>query len=214
MSKTEAEAEAARWCHQVANAIADIHADAIGGTLVLMTSYESVHRVAHQLIERMDALVQANANTTLAQQRNLFIELSRAGKRPVWLALGGAWTGLDINGDHYGIKAEADNLLTDLIIPRIPFGINRSVTHQHRMGVMNGVPWDLLDATMRFKQGVGRLVRREGLQKNRRIFVLDGRLNDHRFASYLLPVRQVIDLYPNKTMLMGTSPTVKMGGLS
>ena len=51
---------------------------------------------------------------------------------------------------------------------------------------------------MRFKQGIGRLIRREGIAKNRRIFVLDGRLNDERFANYLGPIRKIMEIYPQK----------------
>ena len=203
LSNAEAASVVERWQTQVADAIANIHKDAVGGTLVLMTSYDSVRHVAHQLADRVGALVQANTSTTLDQQRRLFVDYAKSGKRPVWLALGGAWTGLDVNGDHYGILAKDDNLITDLVIPRIPFGINSSTTHQHRMDILSAVPWDLLDATMRFKQGIGRLVRREGLPKNRRIFVLDGRLNDPKFSSYLLPVRQVMELYPANRVAFG-----------
>lgn len=187
----------AQWTEEVADAIADINKTAVGGTLVLMTSYQSLHQVAHLLAGRIASLVQASTKTSLSQQLALFIDYAQAGRKPVWLALGGAWTGLDVNGANYDIKKPTeDNLITDLVIPRIPFGLNKSLTQLHRMSIQSAVPWDLLDAVMRFKQGIGRLVRREGLPNNRRIFVLDGRLNDPRFSNYLLPIRQVMDIYP------------------
>lgn len=187
----------AQWTEEVADAIADINKTAVGGTLVLMTSYQSLHQVAHLLAGRIASLVQASTKTSLSQQLALFIDYAQAGRKPVWLALGGAWTGLDVNGANYDIKKPTeDNLITDLVIPRIPFGLNKSLTQLHRMSIQSAVPWDLLDAAMRFKQGIGRLVRREGLPNNRRIFVLDGRLNDPRFSNYLLPIRQVMDIYP------------------
>ena len=206
LSKEESESISKQWINQVSDTIARLHngtagqEKTAGGMLVLMTSYDSVHRVAKNLASRTDALVQANTQTTLAQQRALFVNFALAGRRPVWLALGGAWTGLDINGKNYGISAEEDNLITDLVIPRIPFGVNSSLTQQYRMNTLSAIPWDLLDAVMRLKQGLGRAIRREGLPQNRRFFVLDGRLNDPRSAKYLLPIRQVIGAYPQQRL--------------
>jgi len=58
-----------------------------------------------------------------------------------------------------------------------------------------GVPWDLLDAALRFLQGIGRLVRREGLSKNRRIYVLDARLSDPEQALRLAPFVRALSKY-------------------
>lgn len=201
----------ARWIREVAAMLTRIHRGdpetgleaAVGGTLVLMTSYESVAALSGRLLEAGDSgiesLIVANPGEALTSQRRRFMALSAAGKRPVWLALGGAWTGLDINGGMLGIPAAEDSILTDLVIPRIPFGLNKSLTHLHRLENQRDVPWEMLDTVMRMRQGLGRAIRREGLPSNRRIFVLDGRLNDRRFDRYLTNLRKLLGLYPAKT---------------
>lgn len=196
LSKHAYEEAVGRWHSEVATELLRIHQSAEGGTLVLMTSYESIRQVAALIHDQVDGLVQSNPKTTLAAQRSLFVEISAAGRKPIWLALGGAWTGLDINGEHLGLEAEEDNLLTDLVIPRLPFNLNMSLTHAYRMESRPRVPWELLDTTMRTKQGLGRLVRREGLPRNRRIFVLDGRMHDPKFENFLGPIRTLFGVYP------------------
>lgn len=92
-----------------------------------------------------------------------------------------------------------DNVMTDLITRKLPFGLNRSMTHRTRIERSTGVPWELLDTSMRSKQGLGSLVRCEGLPKNRRFFVLDGRLNDPIFKNYLGHIRRIMAAYPART---------------
>ena len=98
------------------------------------------------------------------------------------------------------IPAEQDNVLTDLVIPRLPFGANQSLTHLWRVKHRPGVPWDLLDASFRFKQALGRLVRRQGLPANQRIFVLDGRLADPLQAPRLAPFGNHLRRYSRKLL--------------
>lgn len=187
------------WLDELTHAIATIRSDAAGGTLVLCTSYDMVRGIATRLGMNVMEKVAASPDTTIAQQLDQFVKYAREGRRPVWLALGAAWAGLDLNGNHYGIpNPKDDNLLTDLVIPRIPFGLNRSMTHQHRMEKLSSMPWELFDTAQRFKQGLGRLVRRRGLPKNRRIFVLDGRLNDPSFTGFLSLIRAMIQGYPHR----------------
>ncbi len=193
------------WLDEVAEVIGSIYAGnaggvapAAGGTLVLCTSYVTVEGLARRLVERGSAVLSAQRQRSLSHQRAEFF--ARRAERPIWLAVGGAWTGLDVNGDAIGLKAEEDNLITELVIPRLPFGTNRSLTHQTRMERTPGMPWDLLDAAMRTKQGLGRPIRREGLPHNRRFWILDGRLNDDDFAEYLAPIRRLLVRYPIRVL--------------
>ena len=65
-------------------------------------------------------------------------------------------------------------LLTDLVIPALPFGMNRTLTHMQRVENAGFVA-EKQSALFMLRQGIGRLIRRPGL-KHRRIWVLDGRL--------------------------------------
>lgn len=194
------------WLDQVAEQVIDIHSSAKeGGILVLMTSNDSAHGLASRIGNKIPFKVVASTCCPLSSQKHRFLQLSQAVKRPLWIALGGAWTGLNVNGDDVGIRPEDDNLLTDLVIPRIPFSLNRTMTHMSRMNSLNKVPWELLDTAMRFKQGLGRLVRREGLPPDsRRIFVLDGRVNDARFNGYLSLLQRMMNIYPVRKLVRGT----------
>lgn len=198
-----------RWIEEVTETIRRIHQGdralppAAGGTLVLTTSYQTAKSLAAGLAPHHDAILASNPDEPLIRQRERFMTMSAEGRRPIWLAVGGAWTGLDINGASLGLQSGQDNILTDLIIPRIPFGLNRSLTHLHRTESISDIPWDMLDSMMRFRQGLGRLVRREGLTKNRRIFILDGRLSNPKFASFLSTIRQIMNIYPQMTLEEG-----------
>lgn len=189
-----------QWLDEVASVTRGIHHSAGGGVLVLMTSYSSAKGLATRLDE-LPSVVLAEQGISISRQVATFAQSAADGHKPIWIAVGGAWTGVDINGKNYGFPDPAkDNLLTDLIVPRFPFGTNMSMTHRHRSEQASSVPWDLLDAAMRFKQGLGRLIRREGLPKNRRIFVLDGRINDPSFDFFLSHLRRIIGIYPVKTL--------------
>lgn len=173
------------WLRDVSHRVAEIHSTAAGGTLVLMTSYDSVKKLSRLMPSSLhDQLVTASVDASLAEQSIAFLKLARAGHKPLWLATGAAWTGLDIGGHEpfrdllkeETLPASEDNVLTDLVMPRLPFGINKSITHEHRILSDPRMPWEILDMIFRLKQGVGRLVRREGLPNNRRIFFLDSRI--------------------------------------
>jgi Rad3-related DNA helicase len=56
---------------------------------------------------------------------------------------------------------------------------------------------ELMETMMKFKQGLGRLVRLEQQRPNRQIHILDGRLNQPRYKGFLSLIRALIDTYPN-----------------
>lgn len=196
-----------RWLEAVRDEVARIQASAEGGVLVLMTSYHSI-QVLSTLIpaELRTSSVFGSADATLAEQAIAFLRLRLAGKKPIWFATGGAWTGLDIGG-HEPIKAllglqplpaEADNVLTDVVIPRLPFGLNKSVTHEYRVRNEPATPWEIIDMVLRLKQGIGRLVRRAGLPHNRRIHLLDARIHRPNFNSIRERVSLLLAPYINR----------------
>jgi CRISPR type IV-associated DEAD/DEAH-box helicase Csf4 len=202
------------WCREVAEEIIRIDDTAAGGSLVLMTSYVFIGKVRAALLDLCpklaDRLVFARQGEaggekllvrtiTIEEQKRQFLRFSFEGKKAIWLALGNAWTGINLSGgdpmiDLYGqeIPSQEDNVLTDLVIPRLPFGINKSVTHTHRIAYRKKVPWERIDTLLRLRQGVGRLVRRHGVPQNRRIHILDARLCEGSLSDMMMPVGRAV----------------------
>jgi CRISPR type IV-associated DEAD/DEAH-box helicase Csf4 len=194
------------WHEELAVELQQIWSTSAGGVLVLCTSYATVHAVRDLLLQTggkiSDAIVSASPRVSMRSQAQAFLQLSHNAVKPLWLAVGSAWTGVDIGGHDpwrvlFGeeLKAQNDNVLTDLVIPRLPYGTNQSLSHLWRIRNNPNVPWDLFDASLRFKQALGRLVRRESLPKNRRIFVLDARLGDQKQVGRLVPFMRSLAKY-------------------
>jgi CRISPR type IV-associated DEAD/DEAH-box helicase Csf4 len=124
---------------------------------------------------------------------SLFKAEARAGNRPVWVATGPAWTGLDLR-DELAKNASDDRILTDLVITRNPMGRNRTAAHLARVARL-GFEQELLDAAFTLRQGLGRLIRREDL-KNRRIWFLDGRI--HTKPGIFHKTNCLLRMYPHR----------------
>jgi CRISPR type IV-associated DEAD/DEAH-box helicase Csf4 len=193
-----------QWHAALAVEVKRIWESAAGGVLVLCTSYATIKSLDKALRHAglTDSMVVAMETQSTRTQSQAFLRLSHAEKKPLWLAVGSAWTGVDIGGhdpwrDLFGqeLPPEKDNVLTDLVIPRVPYGTNQSLEHLWRIRNSPSVPWDLLDAALRFKQALGRLVRRKGLPKNRRIFVLDARLGEGTESLRMSPFKQSLSRY-------------------
>lgn len=193
------------WLSGVAGKVSEIYDSAAGGVLVLMTSYNSIDVLSGLLPSSLRSVaIFGSADATLAEQATAFLKMSVAGKRPIWFATGGAWTGLDIGG-HEPLKIllgreplppAQDNVLTDVVIPRLPFGLNKSITHEYRVRRHPSTPWEIIDMLFRLKQGVGRLVRRSGLPHNRRVHLLDARIHRPTFTMINERVRGLFAAYP------------------
>lgn len=191
------------WLDNLAPVLKQIADSSAGGTLCLMTSYASVAGIAKRLEADQLPLVVAVQDYPLERQKEEFLRLRRQGKKPLWIALGGAWTGLDVGGHDpwthcFGesLPASEDNVLTDLVIPRLPFGTNQSISHIWRVNNRPGMPWELFETVFRFKQGLGRLIRRSGLPENRKIWVLDGRIQDVNAGATYALFTQMMSNYP------------------
>jgi Rad3-related DNA helicase len=176
-----------RWAGTMAQTLAaHILPSAQGGTLVLVPSKAGVAAIAQALQAMMQGedigarLIVHTEGVPVPAARARYIDIYRAGKKPIWIATGPAWTGLDLRDAQAQTPAQ-DRLLTDLVVPRVPFGVNRSATAMGRERWM-GYRATVSEAAMLLKQGFGRLVRREGLQ-DRRLWLLDARLVLPEFAS-------------------------------
>jgi ATP-dependent DNA helicase DinG len=178
--------DAVQWADRIAHEILAVAESAKGGTLVLTTSYDRIKLLAKALHDLKGRLVVQSRKRGVRSAQVDFI--SKNGTRPIWLATGPAWTGLDLREE--GVDAKDDFLLTDLVIANLPFGTNRSTTHAARMEWQRTAERDR--AALEFKQGIGRLVRREGVTE-RRIHILDPRV--WVLQPYYAPFRKIIEPY-------------------
>ena len=177
------------WCRNQAKEISSFNKTSKGGTIVLCTSYAQVRVLLPALIEHgIDKQRIVENSGRLATDKADFTAKYQQGLKPLWLALGPAWTGLDLqHGD-----ADNDYLLADLIISRIPIGLNKSVTSDARASLNFNV--NTYEALLRLKQGLGRLIRRGGL-KHRRLFILDGRVTCESSFNSTFMKQLVSDVY-------------------
>jgi CRISPR type IV-associated DEAD/DEAH-box helicase Csf4 len=189
------------WLRHVAQEIVAAMDSAAGGMLVLMTGYARGALLAQEILRlNPDAaarLILQTAQGGLGTARQAFLQASNGSavaKPPVWIATGpAAWASLDLSDGQS--PADQDFLLTDLVIPALPFGANKSTTHVQRMA-MAGFVAEISEAQRLFRQGIGRLVRREGLLR-RRIWVLDGRLHHPARKAMMADFWRVLNAYPN-----------------
>jgi CRISPR type IV-associated DEAD/DEAH-box helicase Csf4 len=176
------EAESRAWISQLAPVTRWVCDTAQGGVLILMTSFGSAEGLADALLKLSPDLAERlivsrpRADSTASQLKTLFIEKTKLGIKPVWVAVGSSWTGLNLSGAEYGTFDK--NLLTDLVIPRTPYGMNRSLSGELKQRGAASLINALQSAALYLKQGVGRLIREAGVEANRRIFFLDSRVND------------------------------------
>jgi ATP-dependent DNA helicase DinG len=180
------------WSLAIADELCKIALDARGGTLALTSSYDRIALIASALAGKKEIdhvrLVVQKRETGVRLAQAEFEQKAKVGLRPIWIAAGGAWTGLDVSDKT--VAPEQDFLLTDLAIINIPFGTNRSTTHQSRMEWMGTAERDR--AALEFKQGIGRLMRRGGLT-DRRLHILDARVWDKRI--WYAPFRKILAGY-------------------
>lgn len=190
----EFETKQHEWHKAVAQRIAFATQTALGGTLVLLTSYETLSALAGLLAAPLGERLVVQQRDAFRQALDQYRKLYRDGKRPVWLATGPAWTGLDLSDKD--LPPEEDTLLTDVIIPRVPFGTEHSRTHRIRISWLRTAERDR--ASFQCKQGMGRLVRRRGL-RGRRLWMIDGRIwsADPSYVWLMEPVRMMLEAYKN-----------------
>lgn len=162
------------WHAQLAVGLRKIADSARGGSLVLLTSYDDVNAlaglIASDLGDRLIVQVRDRRFEALARE---FRAKHAKGMRPVLLGLGSAWTGVDlVDAD---VPPEEDTLLTDLVVARLPINLNQSATMRSRVDHQGLYPM-INECLLTLKQGLGRLIRRAGVQ-DRHIWLLDGRVH-------------------------------------
>lgn len=196
------------WLNTLVDDIKKIVQKTEGGTLILTTSYDQVKAISEGLhtagIPRKRLITQQQ-DKKLAVTEQEFRQAHAEGLRPIWIALGAAWTGLDLQERKENRKKNEDTLLTDLIIACSPVGLNRTNTMEGRIygrtGNINLQPI-IKEALMMFKQGLGRLMR-SGTQKNRHIWILDGRIWSkwEGMENFQKSVEKMLRLYKNREFI-------------
>ena len=186
------------WLDALAHRIGDITDSALGGTVVLLSSFAQVEAIGSRLTTtRPDdggRIVRQSPTQKLEVAQNQYQDLHSAGIRPILLATGGAWTGMDIHGVD-------DTLLTDLVVGCLPVGLNRSTTMKGRIE-RQGMRPVAFEALTLFKQGIGRLVR-SSESRHKNLWVLDGRIWSEwpAMRRLTLGVRQILRAYSRITTI-------------
>jgi len=164
----------------VARAIVRLATENHGGTLVLFTNARMMNDVAELVrcdLERagLELLVQGEGTS-----RHRLVELFREGGGRVLFGLDSFWIGVDIPGEA----------LTQVVIVRLPFAVPDDPMTEARMERIRergGDPFmefSLPAAVIKFRQGVGRLIRRatdRGV-----VVVLDHRLVTRWYGRWFL----------------------------
>ena len=164
------------WLDELAISIEQISKNPVGGILVLATSYHTVTALSKRLaLILKDRLIVQDSKSTFSVLEKQYRALHLLNKKPVWLSTGRAWTGLDLVDKQ--VNAESDTIVTDLVITKIPFSTNQSLSHKTRVNrFFNN---ECYDSALVLRQGIGRLKRRPG-EPNKNIWVLDSRLTTSR----------------------------------
>lgn len=167
-------ADEGRWHEQLALIVQKVDTQALGGVLVLCTAYADVNGLAHLLKPVIgERLVVQRPGRRFHAFLTDYKQLHAKGLRPVMLGVGTAWTGVDLSDS--AVEAAQDTLLTDLVITRLPISLNQSLSMQQRVSGMGLYPL-INESLLTLKQGLGRLIRRNGVV-DRHIWFLDGRVH-------------------------------------
>lgn len=158
-----------------------------GSAFVLFTSYRTLHFCAEKLRDR----VAARGNLLLEQggdyDRSTMLQMFRETPHSVLFGADSFWTGVDVPGDN----------LSMVIITRLPFAspgspiISARQEKIEKEGRSSFAHYSLPEAVLKFRQGVGRLIRR-GSDRGK-IVILDSRITGKSYG------RKFLDSIPYKT---------------
>lgn len=176
-----------KWADESAAMIERIAEQALGGTLVLCTSFSNAEKLADRLESELGKrLITQTASMNASACASLYRTLYKAGKKPVWIGLGSAWTGINLSDDES--EPEQDRMLTDLVVTRLPMGVNRTIMSERRIRSV-GFSVVIQEASWILRQGMGRLVRREGVAA-KNLWVLDNRIDSP--ANWAVRLRKML----------------------
>lgn len=159
------------WIENIADQCRRIAQNSKGGMLVLTSSFDQIESLEKNM-NLPERIVTQKKDEKFQNSEQRFRDLHAKGLRPILIATGGAWTGIDLTDKT--LPPDQDRLLTDLVIACAPVGFNRTTSSLYRVE-KTGVDSIIKEALLTIKQGLGRLVRHpNAAEKN--IWVLDGRI--------------------------------------
>lgn len=166
------------WIIDVGRYVFDAWLSAAGGVLVLASSFRDVENVEMYLAGQgigSNLIVHERGMNVHSLRLRFINESARASIKPLMIATGAAWTGLDIHDESQ------KNLLTDLVILNAPFGVkDKNAASLRRLAGSNKFFELAHHATVLVRQSVGRLVRSPDTLPNRRLHWLDARVHSGR----------------------------------
>lgn len=167
-----------------------------GRSLVLFTSHRHLQEVYSVIKEPLEAAGYAVLGHGVDGGRAKLVEEYKNQEKAVLLGTDTFWEGLDLPGDY----------LKCLIIVRIPFAVPTVPQVEARLEYLTKLRLDsfmsysLPQAIIRFKQGVGRLIRTE--QDKGTVIVLDKRIVSKRYGQHILRSIPLTNQFKGETDLV------------
>ena len=156
--------------------ILDILKKTKGKAFILFTSYTMLNQIYYSLVNKLK-----NSNFEIflhgEKPRSQLIKEFKEAKNPVLFGTTSFWEGVDVQGEN----------LSNVIITKLPFlvptdpivsAISKKIEES---GGNSFSDFQLPEAIIKFKQGVGRLIRKKTDRGN--VFILDSRVIKKRYGS-------------------------------
>lgn len=150
-----------------------------GKAFVLFTSYQSLNYVYYMIKDELEAngielFIQG------AAPRTHLVNMYLAGKNPVLFGTDSFWEGVDIKG----------NQLSNVIIVKLPFKVPSDpvteaiIEHLTAQGKNSFTEYQIPEAVIKFKQGIGRLIRSK--TDSGTVTILDNRVITKKYGKFFM----------------------------
>jgi DNA polymerase-3 subunit epsilon/ATP-dependent DNA helicase DinG len=190
------------YVQAVSKVVTDLAKSLDGRTMALFTSYSALRAVSHAVRERLSAdgieVLAQSVDGPPQQLVNRFME----NPRSLLLGTSSFWEGVDITGG--ALKA--------LVLTRLPFQVPTDPVVKARSGLYQDPfnEYSIPQAVLRFRQGVGRLIRSKGDKGS--IVVLDRRVTGRSYGHAFLRSIPPCTLTPSNLATVGAAAAQWIGG--